>query len=126
MKYVYDFSGKGYAGMNKPLNDVNWTGNEWLSFWITPDGTKNRLVLQFHEKSGEYWEYSSDVLYGTSAQLVRIRLSDFKQPPWGGKVDGNLDLTQVNEFSLYVNKGDKSVKDQGTIYLDNIEIIPEK
>jgi hypothetical protein len=125
MKFDYNFSGTGYVGAIMTLKDVSWTGNDIFGFWIFPDGSRNRLVFRFRETGGEYWEYSSDSLYSNLPTHVRIKLKDFKQPGWGGKVDGVLDLSHIKEFSIYVIKGDNSASESGIIYLDDIGLMPD-
>lgn len=127
LKYEYNFGSATYAGGSFNLNDSNWTGNDTINLWIKPDGSKNIFVIQFREANGEYWELrNTELLKGNAPQLLTISLTQFKQPQWGGKVDGKLDVSEIKEFSFFINKGDESTADSGTLYFDEIAIIKTK
>jgi len=123
LRYDYDTGTPKYAGATKRFSEpASWYGNEYLVCWFKPDDSGNRLVLQFKEKSGEYWEIYKE-LTGTEAETVKLRLTDFVLPPWGGQVDLKLDLTEIVEFSIYVNQGDPSKSATGTLFFDDFEIV---
>jgi len=127
LKLEYTFGTTIYAGGTFNLNSSNWTGNDTISLWVKPDGSKNIFVIQFREANGEYWEIRNlELLKGNKAQILKIKLSDFRQPSWGGKIDGKLDVSEIKEFSIYVNRGEESVSDSGTLYYDDIAIMMEK
>ncbi len=127
LKYQYDFGTSTYAGGSINLTSINWTGNDTISLWIKPDGSKNIFVVQFREGNGEYWELrNTELLSEKTPQIINISLADFKQPPWGGKVDGKLDVSEIKEISFYINKGDGSTMDSGILFLDDIAVIMTK
>ena len=124
VNYVYDVSEEGYTGTTIKYEKVqNWTGAKGIKLFMKKDASGNKAVLQFKEANGEYWETALPM---NKAEVgdVFIPMVEFKQPGWGGKVDGNLDLSQISEFSIYINevKGQTKSK-QGTLVYDDIEVV---
>jgi hypothetical protein len=122
IKAEYKFGSGGYCGHQRFFPSANWRGGKGISFWILPDGTDNRLVVQFKEANNEYWEYSWYMKSNNPVKL-EIPFADFRQPSWGGKIDGKLDLSAIDEFSIYVNEGENSAADSGTLVFDEIRVM---
>jgi len=125
MKYAYDMAGKGYAGAYASyVNPLDFSGSDGIQLWLRPDGSGNRLVLQFSESGGETWE-TSLTLAGTEAGIVRVPYGEFKHPSWwdtsvhGG--DGVQNLNDIKHFALYVNRNG-SASETGVLYFDAIRI----
>jgi len=124
LSYAYDVSEEAYTGTTiKYEKTQNWSGAKGIKLFMKKDSSGNKAVLQFKEANGEYWETSISMSKDESGE-VYIPMSDFKQPSWGGKVEGKLDLSQISEFSIYINeiKGQTKQK-QGTLVYDDIEAV---
>ena len=124
LSYAYDVSEEGYTGTTIKYEKIQiWSGAKGIKLFMKKDSSGNKAVLQFKEVNGEYWETSISMSKDESGE-VYISMSDFKQPSWGGKVDGKLDLSQISEFSIYINeiKGQTKQK-QGTLVYDDIEAV---
>ena len=124
LNYTYDVSEEGYTGTSIKFDKAqNWSKAKGIKLFMKKDSSGNKAVLQFKEVNGEYWETSIAMDKDESGE-VYIPMKDFKQPAWGGMVDGKLDLSQISEFSIYMNevKGKTKVK-QGTIVYDDIEAV---
>lgn len=110
---------RGYAGLTKSMDGIDWTGYNGIRFWYQPDGQERGLTVQFKETSGEFWE-AKLLLKGTEEQLVQIPFHLFTQPGWNQAVNGRVDMQAIDEFSLYVEKGNGGAG-QGALYFDSIE-----
>lgn len=124
LNYSYDVSEEGYTGANIKFEKVqNWSGAKGIKMFMKKDISGNKAVIQFKEINGEYWETAINMDKDETGEIY-IPMSNFKQPAWGGKVDGKLDLSQIAEMSLYINevKGQTKVK-QGTLVYDDIEAV---
>jgi hypothetical protein len=125
LAYQYDFGTAGYAGVSRllgaPAAGYDWSGKEGISFWLAPDASHNDLTVQFKEMSGEYWE-ASYMVSDDKAAVIKLPFNLFKQPPWGGRQDGILDLSKISEISFYIGKGLQSTTSKGTLYLDDVRI----
>lgn len=122
--YEYNVAEEGYTGTSIRFETpANWTGGKAIKMYMKRDASGNKAVFQFKESNGEYWETSLNLTKDETGELV-IPFTEFKQPPWGGKVDGILDLSKISEFSMYINevKGQTKFK-QGTLIYDDIEVI---
>lgn len=123
-EYTLDAS-KNFAGVTKNLNGADWFGYNGLQFWLKPDGSNNKMVIQFKEPNSEAWETYIN-LSGTEPRLVTIPFTDFKYPPWytgGANTNGKIDLEAINEFSIYINLQEGGVTGSNAIYLDDIKLI---
>jgi len=119
MKYEYSSGSASYAGMIKQLGGVSWVGFNALQLWLKPDGSNNRLALQFKETNGEYWETTLD-LTGSEPGLTVIPFANFAHPIWFTGGNGKIDLNSIAEFSIYVStNGTKA----GSLYFDAIEVV---
>jgi hypothetical protein len=114
---------KGYAGISKDFAPLDWSGRTGIQTWIKPTGTKHGICLQFREESGEYWEVKT-VITGTKAELISIPFHSFTKPGWNASAgDGVMDLKAVNQFSIYVDKGEGKIG-EASLYLDSICLVP--
>ncbi|WP_308636183.1 carbohydrate binding domain-containing protein [Paenibacillus silvisoli] len=111
---------KGYAGVSKAMDGIDWSGTNGIRLWVKPDGQNRGLTVQFKEASGEYWEAKLR-LAGDEARLVDIPFHAFGRPGWNAPVNGVIDLGAIAEFSLYVEKGGSGAG-EGTLYLDSIQV----
>ncbi|WP_127498216.1 S-layer homology domain-containing protein [Paenibacillus glycanilyticus] len=120
MKYEYSYpdAATNFAGATKLLGLSDWSGEDGIRFWYTPDGSGRKLVVQFKESDGETWEYYV-TLTGTEAKVLKMPFDQFVHAPWNTAGNGTLDLNAITEFSLYVNQGDGTVG-SGTLYFDSI------
>lgn len=124
LNYAYDVSEEGYTGTTIKFEKAqNWSGAKGIKLFMKKDSSGNKAVLQFKETNGEYWETAVSMNKNETGDVF-IPMGDFKQPGWGGKVDGKLDLSQIAEFSIYINevKGQTQTK-QGTLVYDDIEAV---
>ncbi|SFT16700.1 CIA30 family protein [Paenibacillus sp. BC26] len=111
---------KGYAGVSKNMEGIDWSGNNGIELWYKPDGRNRGITVQFKETSGEYWEAKLRVS-GDEARLVQIPFHAFARPGWNAPVNGVIDLGSIAEFSLYVEKGGSGAG-EGTLYFDSIQV----
>ncbi|SFE77939.1 Carbohydrate binding domain (family 11) [Paenibacillus catalpae] len=118
MKLAYDLTNKGFAGVNKSLGGIDWTGNNGLQLWLEPDGQHRGVTVQVRETSGEYWEAKFGTS-GTAPQTVSVPFHLFAMPSWSSKDNNKLDISSIAEFSVYVDRG-AGEAGTGAIYLDDI------
>lgn len=124
LNYAYDVSEEGYTGTTIKFDkSQNWAGAKGIKLFMKKDSSGNKAVLQFRESNGEYWETAIPMDKDETGE-VYIPMNKFKQPGWGGMVDGKLDLSQISEFSIYINKVDGKTKvESGTLVYDDIEVV---
>ncbi len=124
MAFNYSLSGAGsYAGITKSLGDVDWSSANQLRFWMNPDGSNQKLVIQIKIGGISFEAYPS--LASNKAGYVTVPFSDFKPAPWdtanAGKVITKDLLKHVTDFSIYVNAvGDTTL--DSTLYFDDIHV----
>lgn len=121
MKFEYTMGNPPYAGVIKKLGGVSWMGSDAISFWLKPDASNNKLVIQFKEVNGEYWE-TEYTLAGTEAKLVTLPFTSFAHPGWFTGGNGVVDLESIEELSIYVNKNSENTG-VSSIYFDSIETV---
>lgn len=124
MRVDYRLAGSGYAGVTKSLGGVDWSGYNKLKFWLVPDGSKQKLVIQL-KINGIYFEaYPS--LASTTPGWVEIHFNQFSVAPWDtanqGKQIDKESLKKVQEFSIYINSVDGTTK-SNTLYFDDIKAL---
>lgn len=117
MKFDYELSDNGYAGVMYRFDARNWSVFDCLQLWIKPDGSGRDLTIQFKTQDGSYWEMQY-TCSGTETGKLNLPLSDFKRPSWQ-QSEEDLDLSGVTEFALYIG-GDPG---KGTLYFDDIRLI---
>lgn len=126
VNYQYALSAeRNFAGVTKQLNGMSWVGSNGIQFWYKPDGSNNKLVLQFKEPNQETFE-TYITLSGTEAETVFIPFTDFHYPPWysgGAGANGVIDLEAIAEFSIYVNLVDGGTEGTHNLYFDSIELV---
>ncbi len=113
LSYAYNFS--SYSGIQRTGMDADWTGYEGISFWLHGDGSGRDLTIQFQESSGEYWESTISLNSGTP-EVEFLPFSSFANPSWGGQVNGQLEVSNIDAIAIYIGGNAGS----GTIYIDDI------
>lgn len=120
IKIDYSFSNAWYAALTKNLKGANLAQFDALHAWVKPDGSGNILRFQFKTGDDHFWE--ADVpMTDTTAKVIEIRYSDFKQPSWDTPT-AKMDMTAVKEFSIFISSTSSAVKGNGSVYLDSINI----
>jgi len=122
LKFGYTLGGSGYAGITKSLGGVDWSGFNRLKFWLVPDGSNQKLVIQIKIDGVSFEAYPS--LAGTEAEWVDLHFGEFSVAPWDtgntGKKITKSALRNVQEMSIYVNSvGGATLS--GSLYLDDIK-----
>ncbi|WP_419876160.1 glycosyl hydrolase [Candidatus Pristimantibacillus sp. PTI5] len=124
MKFDYSLAGSGYAGITKGLGGVDWSAFNKLKFWIVPDGSNQKLVIQLKVDGVSYEAYPS--LAGTAGEWVTLHFNEFAVAPWdtgnAGKKINKLSLKNVQDFSIYVNAVSGATL-SSSLYFDDIEAI---
>ncbi|KQO13812.1 glycosyl hydrolase [Paenibacillus sp. Leaf72] len=124
MKLDYTLGTSGYAGITKVLGGVDWSTFNHLKFWMVPDGSNQKLVIQLRVDGVSYEAYPS--LAGTTGQWVSLHFNAFTVAPWDtgntGKKINKVSLKNVQEFSIYVNATNGATLNS-TLYFDDIEAI---
>ncbi|MDI3476860.1 MAG: mannan endo,4-beta-mannosidase [Thermoanaerobacterium sp.] len=123
MKVDYNLGASGYAGVTKTLGGADWSGYNKLKFYLVPDGSNQKLVIQIVVNGIYYEAYPS--LSDSIPRWEEIGFNSFTVAPWDtqdqGKVITKEDLKNVQEFSIYVN--DDGGSEIGTLYFDGIRAI---
>ncbi|WP_239618093.1 glycosyl hydrolase [Cohnella mopanensis] len=124
MKLDYTLAGSGYAGVTKSLGSVDWSTFNRLKFWLVPDGSNQKLVIQLKVDSVSFEAYPS--LATTTPGWVNLHFNDFNVAPWDtgnlGKKINKVSLKNVQELSIYVNSvGGATLS--SSLYFDDIKAI---
>ena len=122
ISYAYDLTDTSFAGITKkfPGVGVDLRGREGLKVWLANAGESEiNLVVQFKELGGEFWEASIPIT-GLPDGIVTLPFSSFKQPKWGGRIDGVLDLSAIIEVSLYLHRPDSQPPAKGVLFFDDL------
>ncbi|OAS89471.1 MULTISPECIES: glycosyl hydrolase [Metabacillus] len=127
LKYEYNLGGSGYGGVTKILGGVDWSEQNTLQFWYTPDGNDQKLVIQVKANDVSFEAYPS--LAGDEPQLIQIPFSTFVVATWdtshtGEKLDA-VNAKKVQEFSIYVNAKEPGTTLSSVLYFDDIRVITE-
>ncbi|MBC8062703.1 MAG: CIA30 family protein [Clostridiaceae bacterium] len=123
LKVKYDTGSNGYCGVTLTPDKLNLTGSDGLQLWIKPDGSRNKLAIQYTTADGSFWE-TNYVMQGTDARMVYIPFSSFKYPSWYSSdttkaPDSTKDITS---FSMYMgDNGATTINKSGTIYIDAVK-----
>jgi len=122
LKYDYTMAAQGYTGESLNMRGADWSGTDALQFWLKPDGSGNKLVIQINAGGTSFEAYPS--LRSTEAGVVKIPFSEFKPAPWdtanAGKTMDADALRDIRMFSIYVNKAEDVEVPAGTLYFDDI------
>lgn len=131
LKLDYTLAGQGYTGITKNLGSRDWSQTGKLKFWLEPDGSGKKLVVQVKANDISFEYYPS--LADTTPGWVEIPFKDFTIAPWdsgnqGKKLD-TVNAKKVQAFSIYVNAldNDSYTKDNpfnSSLYIDSIHVIP--
>ncbi|MEF2968439.1 glycosyl hydrolase [Paenibacillus sp. M1] len=131
LKFDYSLAGQGYTGITKDLGSRDWTQTGRVKFWLQPDGSGKKMVVQV-KANDIYFEYYPD-LTDTTARWVEVPFKDFAVAPWDtANQDKKLDTDnakKVQAFSIYVNavEGDSYSGENpfnSTLYVDSISAVP--
>lgn len=119
--FAYDFATVGYAGIAKNITS-DWSGNDRLKLWVTPDGSGNQLVVQFRAGGVSFEGYSA--LTGTTAAQVSIPFADAAPASYQG-LDPALrptaaQLRSVTEVAIFLTAKPGASASAGTVYLDDV------
>ncbi|WP_261305024.1 glycosyl hydrolase [Paenibacillus andongensis] len=125
VKYTYTLGSSGYGGITKNIGGVDWSAFNKLKFWLKPDGSGQKLVIQI-KAGGIYFEaYPS--ISNTTARWVEIPFGQFAPASWESHSDAVLDVNNrktVQEFSIYVNAVD-GAKLRSQLYFDDIHVMQD-
>ncbi|QMV42451.1 glycosyl hydrolase [Cohnella cholangitidis] len=124
MKLDYTLAGSGYAGVTKSLGGVDWSGFNHLRFWLAPDGSNQKLVIQLKVDGVSFEAYPS--LAAATPGWVNLHFNEFAVAPWdtgnAGKKINKVSLKNVQEMSIYVNSvGGATLS--SSLYFDDIKAI---
>jgi mannan endo-1,4-beta-mannosidase len=125
LKYAYTLGSSGYGGINKNIGGVDWSTFNKLKFWLKPDGSGQKLVIQI-KAGGIYFEAYPSISQ-TTARWVEIPLGQFAPASWESHTDAVLDVNNrktVQEFSIYVNAVD-GAKLSSQLIFDDIHVIQD-
>lgn len=131
LKLDYTIAGQGYTGVTKSLDNLDWSSAGRLKFWLVPDGSGKKLVIQIKANGVSFEAYPP--LSGTAGQWVEIPFKDFTVASWdtanAGKKLDTVNAKNIQAFSIYVNAqpGDAYTRDnpfKSTLYFDDIQVIP--
>ncbi|MFC0212316.1 glycosyl hydrolase [Paenibacillus chartarius] len=124
LKFVYSVNGQGYSGEVKNMNNVDWSNANKLKFWLQPDGSDHKLVIQVKASGITFEAYPS--IAGTTAGVVEIPFSQFAPAPWdtanAGQVMTKQNLQDIQSFAIYVNKKESAAGTNGILYFDDIRV----
>ncbi|MNM06316.1 Mannan endo-1,4-beta-mannosidase precursor [compost metagenome] len=129
LKLDYTLAGQGYTGIVKSLGTADWSKTGKLKFWLVPDGSNNKLVIQVKANGVSFEAYPS--LQGTEAGWVEIPFKDFTVASWESAANQAKKLDTVNakkvtEFAIYINRPDGSTDTSSmssTLYFDDIQAV---
>jgi len=126
LKFGYTLAGSGYSGIARPLGSVDWSSFNSLKFWMKPDGSNQKLVIQLKIDGVSFEAYPS--LAGTTPDWVSLHFKDFSAAPWdtgnAGKKITKTGLQNVQEMSIYVNSVEGATL-SGSLYFDDIKAIDD-
>ena len=109
-----------FAGLTRALPSQDWRGFGYLRLWVKSDASSRSLVIQFHEASGEVWNYTTNLSrFDDEDMQLPLDTSRFQHAKWSPWVNGQIDLGAVVGYSIYVGHGGEG---QGTIYIDAIRL----
>ncbi|GAB2983233.1 glycosyl hydrolase [Saccharothrix stipae] len=121
LRFDYDFAFQTYTGVGKRISG-DWSTYTGLSFWLRPDGSNHKLVLQLNAGGVAYEAYPS--MAGTAAGVVTIPFADWRPAPWDtGNAHRRItpeDLENLSQFNVFINQVEGNPVVSGTFYLDDI------
>lgn len=115
-RFAYDFTARDYGGFGRSFTPAqDWSGFTELDAWLTPDGSNQKLVLQFDAGGQTFEAYPS--LASTTAEQLKVPFSTFVSKS-AGVAPTAAQLKSVTQFYVYLNK--VGSPKPGSIGLDNI------
>lgn len=132
LRFEYSEGINGWAGTTI-LKDVDWSNYNALSFYTTPDGNNQKVVIQITANGKVYETYLNnyEAYRDTTDPLkVIIPFSAFCERDTAGNPTGNLvnDCFSISSIGLWVNAIEGTGKwidgkVSGTIYYDSIKAV---
>ncbi|MFD1146645.1 glycosyl hydrolase [Saccharothrix hoggarensis] len=121
LKFDYDFSFQTYTGVGKRV-EGDWSGYTGLSFWLKPDGSHHKLVLQLNAGGVAYEAYPS--MAGTTAGVLTIPFADWRPAPWDtANAHRRItpeDLKNLSQFNIFINQVEGNPVVSGSFLIDDI------
>ncbi|WP_196590389.1 glycosyl hydrolase [Pectinatus frisingensis] len=117
LAFTYKINKNGYAGIIKNMNGADWSAYNAVQFWLTPDGKKQKLIIQINTNGEDFEVDLSSYTAGTTPTLVTIPFSQFK-----GKQNGKFDKSNIQHFAIYCNTMGDTIVDS-TMYFDDIKAV---
>ena len=118
VRFAYDFSGKDYQGFGRAFTPTqDWSGFDQVDAHLLPDGSNQKIVLQFTAGGATFEAYPS--LAGTTPLELKIPFSQFQDKAGSHPAPTAEQLKTVSQFYVYLNKTD-SYTGPGSIGLDDI------
>ncbi|GAB3537938.1 hypothetical protein GCM10027403_23170 [Arthrobacter tecti] len=116
----FPYSG-GFTDFQKAIN-ADWSAFDQLSFWVQPDGSEQKIVLQL-VADGNYYD-AVPMVTGSEATEVSIPFSEFTPAPFQGR-DPALrpspeELANVEQLVMFIESTGTSTGTTGVYYFDNI------
>ena len=117
-RFSYDFSAEDYSGVGKTFTpDQDWSGFTEIDAHLVPDGSNQKLVLQFTAGGSTFEAYPS--LAGTDPVGLKVPFADFQDKAGSHPAPTAAQLKSVSQFWVYINKTDSYAK-PSSIGLDDI------
>lgn len=118
VSFAYDFSAKDYQGFGRAFTPAqDWSGFDQIQAHLVPDGSNQKLVLQFDAGGATFEAYPS--LAVTTPLDLAIPFTDFQDKAGTHPAPTAEQLKTVSQFYVYLNKTD-SYTGPGSIGLDDI------
>jgi mannan endo-1,4-beta-mannosidase len=115
-RFAYDFTARDYGGFGRSFTPAqDWSGFTEMDAWLTPDGSSQKLVLQFDAGGQTFEAYPS--LASTTPEQLKVPFSQFVSKS-AGLPPTAAQLKSVTQFYVYLNK--VGSPPAGSIGLDNI------
>ncbi len=116
--FAYDFSARDYQGFGRAFTPAqDWSRFDQLDAHLLPDGSNQKLVLQFDAGGATFEAYPS--LAGTTPLELTIPFSEFKAKAGTHPAPTAAQLKSVTQFYVYLNRTDSYTR-PGSIGLDDI------
>ncbi len=116
----FAFSG-GFTDFQKAI-DSDWSAFDELQFWVDPDGSEQKVVLQL-VADGLYYD-AVPVISGSEPRVVSVPFSEFTPAPFQNR-DPSLrptaaELANVQQLVMFIESTSTSSSTTGTYFFDDI------
>ncbi len=143
LRFDFSITEGGYTGMNHAMNGADWSAFNALQLWVNPGESKQRMVIQINA-GGTAWEAyrilgdrANDITVAsvnkhgaqtvipelTAPTLLQIPFSEFILADWSNSTDTAMKLSDVTQFSIYVNGIGKETVNAATLAVDEIKAV---